>query len=244
METVSFCSYKGGVGRTTAVANIAMFLARLGKKVVVLDLDFFAPGIPSKILQSQYHNVETGFVDFVLEYLRNDAVPDTFDSFGIPVRLPLAPKKWIKNSEGELEGGLYLIPAGNTSSRENYWRIVTPGMPQASPGSRPDARIVTLSEQFSGMFNVCHCTEEQIRFFSNDLKNAVSKWDPDYLLIDCPAGITPFAGPVNLLMADTVICLFGMSSENLAGTRQLFERLLESNIIRNQINTEGLAPPP
>jgi MinD-like ATPase involved in chromosome partitioning or flagellar assembly len=40
-----FYSYKGGSGRTVAVANVSAALAKLGKKVAVLDLDFEAPGL-------------------------------------------------------------------------------------------------------------------------------------------------------------------------------------------------------
>src|SRR5712691_2049041 len=42
---VTFYSYKGGTGRTMAMANIAGLLARRGKKVLVVDFDLEAPGL-------------------------------------------------------------------------------------------------------------------------------------------------------------------------------------------------------
>src|SRR5437879_4694873 len=42
---VTFYSYKGGVGRTMALANIATLLASWGKKVLVVDWDLEAPGV-------------------------------------------------------------------------------------------------------------------------------------------------------------------------------------------------------
>ncbi len=42
---VTFYSYKGGVGRTMAVANIAILLAQLGLRTLVVDWDLEAPGI-------------------------------------------------------------------------------------------------------------------------------------------------------------------------------------------------------
>ena len=42
---ITFYSYKGGVGRTMGLANIATLLAGWGKKVLVIDWDLEAPGI-------------------------------------------------------------------------------------------------------------------------------------------------------------------------------------------------------
>lgn len=45
MKTLMFYSYKGGSGRTVAAANVAAALAKLGKRVAIVDLDFEAPGL-------------------------------------------------------------------------------------------------------------------------------------------------------------------------------------------------------
>jgi MinD-like ATPase involved in chromosome partitioning or flagellar assembly/tetratricopeptide (TPR) repeat protein len=42
---VTFYSYKGGVGRTSALANVAVLLSRLGRKVLAIDWDLEAPGL-------------------------------------------------------------------------------------------------------------------------------------------------------------------------------------------------------
>src|SRR5438045_466599 len=42
---VTFYSYKGGVGRTFALANIAVLLAKRGKRVLMMDWDLDAPGL-------------------------------------------------------------------------------------------------------------------------------------------------------------------------------------------------------
>ena len=48
MKTITFYSYKGGVGRTLALSNVAIRLAELGKNVCVLDFDLEAPGLNFK----------------------------------------------------------------------------------------------------------------------------------------------------------------------------------------------------
>lgn len=42
---ITFYSYKGGVGRTMALANVAVLMAKRGKRVLMLDWDFEAPGL-------------------------------------------------------------------------------------------------------------------------------------------------------------------------------------------------------
>ena len=45
MKTLMFYSYKGGSGRTVAAANVAAALAKHGRRVLIIDLDFEAPGL-------------------------------------------------------------------------------------------------------------------------------------------------------------------------------------------------------
>src|SRR5262249_2984403 len=44
-SVVTFYSWKGGVGRTMVLANVAVQLARMGSTVLVVDWDLEAPGL-------------------------------------------------------------------------------------------------------------------------------------------------------------------------------------------------------
>jgi MinD-like ATPase involved in chromosome partitioning or flagellar assembly len=44
-KVVTFYSWKGGVGRTMALANAAVQLARAGLNVLMVDWDLEAPGL-------------------------------------------------------------------------------------------------------------------------------------------------------------------------------------------------------
>jgi MinD-like ATPase involved in chromosome partitioning or flagellar assembly len=48
MRTITFYSYKGGVGRTLAAAKLCSLSSNLGLKTVVIDFDLEAPGIDAK----------------------------------------------------------------------------------------------------------------------------------------------------------------------------------------------------
>jgi cellulose biosynthesis protein BcsQ len=62
---VTFFSFKGGVGRTTALVATALTLARNGHRVAIVDLDLEAPGLSTIFFQD---NLETfGVIDYLLE---------------------------------------------------------------------------------------------------------------------------------------------------------------------------------
>ncbi len=67
---VTFHSFKGGVGRTTALASCAWQLAKEGRRVAVLDLDLEAPGV-STLLEAETHR---GLLDVMIDALATGRV--------------------------------------------------------------------------------------------------------------------------------------------------------------------------
>ena len=66
MKTIAFYSYKGGLGRSLLVANLAHLLASCGRRVFVVDLDLEAPGLHYKLIGDNAGlRVEKGLLDFL-----------------------------------------------------------------------------------------------------------------------------------------------------------------------------------
>ncbi len=74
MYVITFYSFKGGVGRTLALVNVAAELALQGKSVLMVDFDLEAPGLDS--FSSFNADPRTpGIVDFVVDYVRTGVAP-------------------------------------------------------------------------------------------------------------------------------------------------------------------------
>lgn len=65
LPIVTFYSYKGGVGRTTALALFAQYYANTGKRVFVIDCDFEAPGLSNFFGISQFETPKSGIVEYI-----------------------------------------------------------------------------------------------------------------------------------------------------------------------------------
>src|SRR5882757_874711 len=102
---VTFYSYKGGAGRTMALANAACLLAAAGHKVLAIDWDLEAPGLHRYLhpfLADPDLSKTPGVIDLVWDYAAAAARTDltdgaTFDSLSLadpahvatPTRFPL-----------------------------------------------------------------------------------------------------------------------------------------------------------
>lgn len=75
MYVVTFYSFKGGVGRTMALVNVAVELAQRGRRVLAVDFDLEAPGLDTfSIFRSRKRR--RGIVEFVTEYLDTGRAPE------------------------------------------------------------------------------------------------------------------------------------------------------------------------
>lgn len=84
-RVVTFYSYKGGVGRSFALANIAVILAQWGCRVLVVDWDIEAPGL-NHYFAPLAGNAKAGVLDFLTDC--RDGDPESWARYAMPVDLP------------------------------------------------------------------------------------------------------------------------------------------------------------
>lgn len=198
MKTITFYSYKGGTGRSLALANAARYLARLEFKVVALDFDLEAPGLHYKFSAAgdgKPLSVRLGIVDYLHSFIVEEKIPKSLKDFTLDVGVPGADKPLIQ-----------LIPAGRGPSKE-YW----------SKLSRIDWHKLFYSKEAKGV----HVFFDLKNRIADELK-------PDFLLIDSRTGITEMGGVATTLLADKVISLVLPTPENLEGTRAVLRSLRRS----------------
>jgi MinD-like ATPase involved in chromosome partitioning or flagellar assembly len=111
MKTITFYSYKGGVGRTLALANVASNLAGCGFKVVVMDFDLEAPGLHYKFAPSRPEGQPLrGVLDLLHDFVTQGKPPTTLEGVVYPVMV-----------DGGVIPNIQMIPAGEALS-DKYWK--------------------------------------------------------------------------------------------------------------------------
>lgn len=194
---VTFYSFKGGVGRSMALLNVAGIMAGRGFRILVLDMDLEAPGIsfllPSALGKSANEPIP-GFIDLMLAALDN---PEKSDLLSRPAESALdnyiyhypVPPKLIKSPGGSLQ----IMPAGITDSdyQQRLEDLDLPGLYSAGRGQSLMLlfkKIITDSQRF------------------------------DFVFIDSRTGFSDEAGICTRDLADRVVVISGLNNQNIQGT--------------------------
>lgn len=105
---ITFYSFKGGVGRTTALAAFAIQRARAGERVAVVDLDLDAPGAGVLLASDERGTTAPwGAIDYLLE--ESLLAPDMRDYYHACRRESVTRK-----------GEIVVVPAGTLSPNTGY----------------------------------------------------------------------------------------------------------------------------
>ncbi len=115
-KVITGYSYKGGIGRTTLVALLALKAALEGKRVVAIDFDLEAPGLLPKFFNKKRVMERKGIVDYLVE---KPILKEKLDIDQYNIRL----------NKPEIKGELRVFPAGLIESEnllnQNYIQKIT-----------------------------------------------------------------------------------------------------------------------
>lgn len=99
-------SFKGGMGRSSTLAYLAYLYYLTGKKIVVLDFDFEAPGIASLFFNKSERESKAGILDYFIDLnLEEELKLDDY---------------FLQFEVSDKSGNLYLFPSGIDYDIENY----------------------------------------------------------------------------------------------------------------------------
>jgi tetratricopeptide (TPR) repeat protein/MinD-like ATPase involved in chromosome partitioning or flagellar assembly len=198
MKTISFYSYKGGVGRSLALAYTAKYLARRNIGVCVLDIDLEAPGVAYKFSEkSELVLSKLGVVDYVHSCITSDKAPDSIEEYF----------STVYEKESNKYGYVKIMSAGKDINTNEYWK--------------------KLSDiNWSELFLDKNC--EGLYIFENLKCQIEEQINPDYLLIDSRSGVTTMGKVCNSVLPDKVVMFLANNTENFFGTKLMYNHISNS----------------
>ena len=201
---VTFYSYKGGVGRSMALANVADLIARSGLRVLMVDFDLEAPGLEHFFPID--HNLvrdREGLLDLLLafKYSMSVASPGSDDGGAFRQLDRFITTVYPTRSTG---GGLDLLPAGQRRTDE---QIVRYGVELR--------RFDWLDFYFTWSGDL----------FFEWLRRAFAE-RYDAVLVDSRTGVTEMGGVCAYQLADAIVVLCAPNQQNLAGTDAMVQHFL------------------
>lgn len=188
MYVVTFYSYKGGVGRTLALLNVAYELADSGQRVLVVDFDLEAPAIHSNRWRTPTGGGSTtatdrgdhsGIVEYVGKYLTTRRTPDAEDHI-VDAATP-----------EECRGSIRLMPSGVLDE--------------------------TYGIRLNGIdWNDLYLARDGYVMFE-DLRAQWERHGYDYVLLDSRTGFTDVSGICTRHLPDAVVLMFRPDDQSLRG---------------------------
>lgn len=198
----TFYSYKGGVGRTMALANIAELLCRRGLKVVMVDwtlespsLEHYFPSVTTKALS------ERGLLDLIQDFkVVMSAPPGELDE---SLHLPDLGKYLLAIPSGSGDRSLWLLPPGMREGGINYARY------------EKEVRLFDWHDFYANW---------EGKLFFEWLRRTLRE-KADVVLVNSSPGISELSNVCTHLLADAVVMFCAASRQNIQGTYEVASEL-------------------
>lgn len=222
----TFYSFKGGVGRSMALANVAELLYSRGLRVLMVDFDLEAPGLeryfdvdgakhpPEEVINKR------GVIDLLFSYkdLRSLPLPEApqatastpdADSFPFPVE-PISSFIVPIYEQGKNGGTLSIMPAGRRAGREF---------------TRYAERVRSFG------WDDFYAKLDGELFFEWFRRTVTAKDLFDIVLVDSRTGVTEMSGVCTYQLADVVIMCVAPNYQNLDGSLKLAKSLARPELV-------------
>jgi|GEM_PF-6933047 len=199
---LTFYSYKGGVGRTAALANTAWILASNGYRVCAIDWDLEAPGLHRYfypfLLDCELTSTD-GLIDFLVDYVNQAMTPvaeprqdDWYRSYA-DLSTYAVPVDW---EHFPSSGSLDLVVAGRQGP--SYAAKVN------------SFEWQTFYQHFGG------------GTFLDEVKRQLRD-EYDFVLIDSRTGVSDTAGICTAQLPDQLVACFMHNAQSIEGTAAVAE---------------------
>ena len=220
----TFYSYKGGVGRSMALLNLAYFLHSRGRHVLMVDLDLEAPGV-SGFLERNQELLPAGpnskdavdLLSIVIKAVRECPTPPDVPNVRLEDYLRnVSPKKYAAPAHPRAARTRFDVLAADDGETRDY------------PARLAGLDLASLSaNQIATASDVLRAVLRQYRFPFQQ------PWQPedeapestayDYILVDSRTGLTEIGGLCVGPLADRLVVLCGLNDQNVFGTQQFLK---------------------
>lgn len=217
---ITFYSYKGGTGRSMAVANVAWMLALNGNRVLVIDWDLEAPGIHRyfhPFLEDKELRETAGLIDMVENLAAQAAAssaPLGLDQ--VDIIDYIEPLEWPRS------------PANKPHKLS--WKQFGPRaridfMPAGRQGPAYSRKVsafnwIDFYERLGGR-QLLEAARSQMRGIY------------DYVLIDSRTGVSDTSGICTIEMPDTLVICFTLNEQSIRGAVGVAESVCEHWVRRS-----------
>lgn len=194
-KIITFYSYKGGTGRSMALANVAWLLAMAGNRVLAIDWDLEAPGLHryfEPFVDDRTLEHSTGVIDFVLE----------FATAAVTASDVRREQDWFLPYSNIL---VHAMPVRYDFPREGALHFV--------PAGRQDSAYAVRVNSF-----------DWERFYEKlgggvmlESMRQLAREHYDYILIDSRTGVSDTSGVCTVQLPDELVICFTLNRQSIYG---------------------------
>jgi|GEM_PF-6492100 len=208
---VTFYSYKGGVGRTMAMSNIAVLLARQGLKVLAVDWDLEAPGLDyyfKSLSPSTPEKKQTGLLGFLLD--------------SIDLRINTTPIIWLLIQKYNCMAGILFL---KLLEKKVNWQDY---LSEINVGSKHklkflDSGVEQDKKNINKVLSFDWAKWYEYQGGGVFIESLREEWRAnfDIILVDSRSGLTDIGGICTIHLPDILVIVFKCTYQSLFGAKDV-----------------------